>query len=126
MTPAEPIKDPDAAHPIPDGWRPTLAAIVGALVVDDFGLSQRIAGVTPVSPELAARMRRYVADYGATLARLPEESWQTSCCQWTIGHWDALVDLWTDEEGRSDLVLFLRVVDTSEGPQFTVESLHVP
>jgi hypothetical protein len=126
MTPADPVKDPDAAHPIPDGWRPTLAAIVGALVHGDFGLSDPIAGVAPIPPDLADRMRRYVADYGATLVQLPEESWQTSCCQWMTTHWDALVDLWTAEEGRSDLVLFLRVLDTAEGPSFSVDSLHVP
>jgi hypothetical protein len=97
-----------------------------AFVGGDFGLSEAIEGVAPISRELADRMRCYVAEYGATLAPLSEESWQTSCCQWMLGHWDTLVDLWTHEEGRSDLVLFVRVLDRAQGPLFTVESVHVP
>jgi hypothetical protein len=60
----------------------------------------------------AEQIRRYLADYGCTLVELPEDTWQTSVSQWMETHWEVLVDLWTAEEGRSDLVLAGRVVET--------------
>jgi hypothetical protein len=85
-----------------------------------------VDGVAPVPSATADQMRRYVADYGATLVELPEESWETSVSQWYGSHWDVLVDLWTKEEGRSDLVLFCNVRESAAGYLITLESIHVP
>jgi hypothetical protein len=41
-------------------------------------------------------------------------------------HWDILVDLWTAEEGRSDLVLGGKVVEGSAGPRLTIDMVYVP
>ncbi len=73
-----PVKDPSAAHPVPLAWRPTLQNIVEAFVAGDFGLERGVALVAPVSAATAKQIRDYVADYGATLAPLPEETWKTS------------------------------------------------
>jgi hypothetical protein len=44
-----------------------------------------------------------------------------------MGHrWEALVDLWTAAEGRSDLALSLHVRDTESGPEFEVVMVYVP
>ncbi len=40
-------------------------------------------------------------------------------------HWDALIDLWTEEEGRSDLVLQVHISEGSE-PLVTVYMVYVP
>lgn len=71
-------------------------------------------------------MRAYVTDYGATLVELPDESWETSASQWMAGHWEVLVDLWTAEEGRSDLVLDARVFERGAGFEIELHLLYVP
>ena len=51
---------------------------------------------------------------------------ETSVAQWMGTHWEVLVDLWTAEEGPSDLVLGGTVVETSAGPRFTIDMVYVP
>lgn len=121
-----PIKDETAAHPIAVEWRPTFCEIVRAFVEGDYSLSHGVRHVRQVSVQAANQIRDYVADYGATLMELPEEAWQTSCAQWMHAYWDVLIDLWTAEEGRSDLVLAARVFETDGGFQVEVHSVHVP
>jgi hypothetical protein len=41
-------------------------------------------------------------------------------------YWDVLVDLYTAEEGSSDLVLAVRVFELGADFEFEVESIHVP
>lgn len=120
------IKDGDAQHPIAGAWRPMLCEVVRSFVEGDYGLAKGVAGVEPVSAETAEQISDYVADYGATLVELPEDTWQTSVAQWMGTHWDILVDLWTAEEGRSDLVLQGKVAETNVGPRFTVYMVYVP
>ena len=99
------LKDPDAAHPIASAWRPMLREVVGRLAQGDYQLAQSVRGVEPVSASTAEQIRNYIAEYGATLVELPDDTWRTSVAQWMGTHWEILVDLWTAEEGRSDLVL---------------------
>ena len=120
------LKDPDAAHPIAGAWRPMLCAVVRCFVQEDYRLARGVRGVEPVSAATAEQIRDCLADYGATLVELPDDTWQTSVAQWMGTHWDILVDLWTAEEGRSDLVLGGHVVETSAGPRLTVGMVYVP
>src|SRR5688572_22352056 len=108
-------KDPDAEHPVPSAWRPTLHAIVAAFVRGDFALATPLPEVEPIDPVLAAQLRANVAAYGETLVELSDDTWTTSVCQWMETHWDVLVDLWTDGEGHSDLVLHAEVFEADEG-----------
>jgi len=112
--------------PVPTRWRPVLGAVVDALVRRDYGLRAGIDGVAPVSADSAEHIRRYIEDYGATLVPLPQEAWDTSVCSWTGHHWDVMVDLWTEEEGSSDLVLQMRVVEQDEGYLAEVHMVYVP
>lgn len=121
-----PVKDPDAAHPIAGAWRPMLREVVRRFVEGDYHLAQGVLGVEAVSTATAEQVRDYLADYGATLVELPDDTWQTSVAQWMETHWDILVDLWTAEEGRSDLVLGGKVVETSTGPRLTIHMVYVP
>jgi hypothetical protein len=57
---------------------------------------------------------------------LPEETWKTSACQWMRGYWDVLVDLFTVEEGASDLALAVRVYEEGSAYAFDIQSVHVP
>lgn len=103
-----------------------LCEVVQRIVVGDYGLAEGVADVAPVSPETAEHIRASVADYGATLIELPEETWQTSVAQWQGSFWDVLVDLWTKEEGRSDLVLQGRITESASGIRFAIHMVYVP
>ncbi len=120
------VKDEGEAHPVAGAWRPVFGEIVRALVEGDFTLSRQVLRVRPVDIETANEMRTYVASYGARLIELPSESWSTSVAQWMGSHWDVLVDLWTAEEGRSDLVLHARVFERGTDFEIELDSLHVP
>jgi hypothetical protein len=121
-----PVKDESAAHPIAGAWRPMICKVVQCFVAGDYGLRAGVSGVEPVSSKTAEHIRAYVADYGARMVDLPADSWQTSVAQWYGTHWDILVDLWTAEEGPSDLVLAGRVVESSAGPRLTIHWVYVP
>ena len=120
------LKDPDAAHPIASAWRPMLREVVQRLAQGDYQLAHGVRGVEPVSASTAEQIRNYIAEYGATLVELPDDTWRTSVAQWMGTHWEILVDLWTAEEGRSDLVLGGDVVETSAGPLLAVSLVYVP
>ena len=122
-----PVKDGDSEWPVPGIWRPTIHKIVTAFVGHDYELAQGIAGVDPISSDLAEGMRRYIQDYGAELTDLPEDTWKSSVCIWMGNRWEALIDLWTVEEGRSDLVLHLFVRETGNSDyKFNVHLVYVP
>ncbi len=120
------VKDETTERPIPTAWRRPLRQIVDAFVIGDFGLDKGIDGVEPVSTDTASHIRSYVEDYGATLVALPEETWNSSVCIWYGDYWKALVDLWTQEEGRSDLALHVQVTEAGSGFKIEVYLVYVP
>ena len=121
-----PVKDEEGQHPVPGAWRGTLREIVRAFVAGDFGLTKGVARVEAVEPEKADDIRASVAAYGATLVDLPEGTWNTSVAQWYGTHWQVLVDLWTAEEGRSDLVLDCHVQELDNDFCITLHFVYVP
>lgn len=118
-------KDGENQQPIPIVWRRTIDEIVEAFISGNFRL-KGINYVRDVSAEDADRIARNLDLYGAHLQPLPEGAWETSACQWMGSYWDALVDLYTVEEGASDLALSLRVYEDADQFQFDVHSVHVP
>ena len=120
------IKDQDAAHPLSAAWRPVFREIVHALVEGDYSLSRNIPQVRRIEPQTANQMRAYVESYGATLVDLPDESWKTSVAQWMDTHWEVVLDLWTAEEGSSDLALQARVFEVADSFEIEVGCVLVP
>ncbi|MGQ3051668.1 MAG: DUF7668 domain-containing protein [Roseateles sp.] len=120
------FKDASGPRPVPTVWRETLAAIVHSFRNGDFGLSLRMPNVPTLSESVARQIEENIASYGATLAALPEATWSTSVCQWMGNYWDLLVDLYTEEEGSSDLVLSARVREAGSSFSFEVLGIHVP
>ena len=120
------VKDPDSERPIPMAWRGTIKAIVQILAQSDIQSNAGLTGVRPVSAETAQQIQKYLESYGAELVELPEETWQSSVCIWTGSGWDALIDLWTAAEGRSDLVLSLQVTESQDGFEFGINMVYVP
>lgn len=119
-------KDENQQGPVPTVWRSTLFEIVNAFKEGDFALDRGVAGVRPITPDEAAQIAGNIASYGARLTSLSDETWQTSACQWMIGYWDVLVDLFTVEEGASDLAMAVRVYEEGSAFSFHVHSVHVP
>ncbi len=120
------MKDEESERPIPTVWRPVISKIVRAFASRDYQLSEGVPGVAPVSPNTSEQIKKYVEDYGAELVELPEQSWESSVCIWAGNRWDALIDLWTYSEGRSDLVLSLEVFEQESGFEFYVYMVYVP
>jgi hypothetical protein len=61
-----------------------------------------------------------------SLIELPDETWKTSVSIWVGTYWEALVDLWTAEEGRSDLVLSVEIRESDATYDFDVYGIMVP
>lgn len=124
------VSKQDGFMPVPSAWRKTIAGIVDAFRGNDFTLARLAPGVLPVSPADARHIADYIADYvaddGDALASLPEDTWDTSVCEWIDGFWDVMVDLYTVDEGHSDMVLALRVREETGGYVFEVRSVYVP
>ena len=120
------VKDSDRQQPIPTAWRPVFCAIVAAFAKGDYLLGEGIREVTPLSPECAAAIERSIVGYGARLDELPEATWNSSVCMWYGGYWDTLVDLWTLEEGASDLTLCSRVTEQASRFSFAITGVYVP
>jgi hypothetical protein len=76
----------------------------------------------------ASELREAVADYGGTLRMPPAAASWIDEVQ-VVGRvpptWSVRCDLWTVEEGRSDLSLELTVVEAPLGPTIEVDNLHV-
>lgn len=121
------LKDENSQRPVASAWRPTLRSIVKAFALKDYALiGSKIQCVDPVPDPKARRIEKYIAIYGESLAELPDDTWQSSVSQWMGTHWEVLVDLFTEESGESDLVLFVRVFEEAGGYRYEVDSVHVP
>lgn len=119
-------KDEKDQQPIPTAWRATLLEIVEAFKDGDYILSRGVKGVRPVSQKRAKAMADNVSDYGARLVSLPEKAWQSSVSMWMLDYWEVLVDLFTVEEGASDLVLHVRVFEVGSGYEYEIVNVYVP
>ncbi len=119
------LKDEDHEHPVPSEWRPKLREIVEALKDGNFNLIG-LALIDPLDDATGAGIAQNIKDYGCTLTSLSDESWDTSVCMWQADYWEVLVDLFTLEEGRSDLALHVHVFEQMDGFNFKVHFVYVP
>ena len=98
---------------------------MSAFVQGDF--QPECQGVDPVSEDTAQHARSYIADYGETLVGLTSETWETSVAVWRGDRrWEVLVDLRTETEGRSDLVLHAYVTDAGDDHRVEIYMIYVP
>ena len=115
--------EPTEQQLVPEQWRQILTQVANAIASGNLDVLAGAPSVEPVSEASAAQIRGYVSGYPATLAPLPPESWDTSVCIFNGSEWEVLVDLWTFEEGRSDLVLHAFV---GQGNVVRVHAVYVP
>ncbi|EJG1207136.1 DUF7668 domain-containing protein [Vibrio parahaemolyticus] len=119
------VKD-EVQRPIPIVWRQTFCQIVSSFVDHDYLLNRSIEGLVPVAQDIADQIETYVKDYDENLVALPEQTWDSSVCMWMATHWDVLIDLWTETEGLSDLVLQAKVFESKDGYKYQIEMVYVP
>jgi hypothetical protein len=120
------VKDDSKERPVPSVWRPVFCEIVKAFVERDYRLRAGVPGVAPVSADTAEQIEEYIQVHGERLVELPDETWDTSVSIWMGNRWDVLVDLWTQREGRSDMVLSAQVSESAAGFAFDVYMVYVP
>ena len=119
------LRNYDEELPIPLKWRGEIKKIAAALVSGNYGLTGLRNAVLDeyVTPTDIAEN---IDDYGYVLAELPDETWESSRYIAVGDWWEAIIDLYTKEEGRSDLALHLTVRDENGRYRFYVRSVHVP
>lgn len=107
--------------PLPDAFREPIAEIVRRLAAGDYGGLAR----DRVAPD---SIGTWIEDYPATLIPLPIEAWQHSdfgALDGTPHAYWVTVDLWTREEGRSDLTLEATVHERDTRVEVHVDDVHV-
>lgn len=120
------IKYEENELPIPTAWRPVFSEIVESFVKGDYLLSSGILDVDSVSNETANQIKEYIQDYGEKLVSLSYETWNSSICIWMGSWWNVLIDLWTEKEGRSDMVLSAKVFESDSGFKYSIQMVYVP
>jgi len=119
-------KNEEDELPIPHTWRPIFKAIVNAFVKQDYNLNGGIKNVSSVSNEIAEQIKEYIVDYGEELIELPEGTWDTSVYICYGDYWNVLIDLYTKNEGLSDLVLNAEVRESDNGFVVDINLVYVP
>ncbi len=119
-------KNEDDELPIPHIWRPIFTKIVNAFVKRDYNLTSGIKNVNPIAHNTAKQIKEYVEDYGEVLIELPEKTWDTSVYICYGDYWNVLIDLYTEDEGLSDLVLNAEVRENDNDYVFDVKLVYVP
>lgn len=120
------VKDENNELPVPSCWRNTFFEIVEAFKAGDYALERKVEGVLQISSEDADAIEHSICEYGDQVISLPDETWQSSVSLWMNGYWQVLVDLYTSNGGRSDLVLGVRVHEKDSAYVFEVRYVHVP
>jgi hypothetical protein len=101
--------------------------VVAWLVAGDYVSIERRSRGVRLSANL---MREAIAQYGRTLSMPPEDSFRNldviSVQSADVPTWSIRFDLWTVEQGRSDLSLECTVSDHSgEDLDLEIDNLHV-
>jgi hypothetical protein len=114
--------------PVPERWRPALASVIHRLVERDYDGLSRDGLLEPGYEARPQTVARWIEEYPAALVDLPDEGWATSIWGQVVveqNTWWVVVDLWTAEEGRSDLSLEGYVIDDGEAIRVLVSNVHV-
>jgi hypothetical protein len=111
--------------PVPERFRPLLSRVVDLVAAGDVDGLRRDPQITLADPDDPLY---WVRDYPATVVSLPEEAWRFAGAFTAGGDgcpWYVHLDLWTAEEGRSDLTLEAEVREHRDGLVVEVENIHV-
>ncbi|WP_300672977.1 hypothetical protein [Soonwooa sp.] len=118
-------KNGEEQLPIPNIWRPIIKDIVKSFVNRDYKISSGLNNVNFVSDETAEQIREYIDDYGEELVDLPDETWNSSVYIYYGDYWEAIIDLFTKNEGLSDLILNLEIREQNNNYVIDIISVYV-
>ena len=119
--------DAEFQSPIPSIWRDCIIQMVEAFQDKDFERLNTLSSVQCIDLAYAVEIAKNIDDYGAHLMSLAEESWHTSVCLYMENEsWQAIIDLFTVEEGRSDLILDLFIIKKEDQFIFQINNIYVP
>lgn len=119
--------DAEFQSPIPSIWRDCIIQIVEAFKDKDFGRLNTLPSVQCIDLAYASEIAENIDAYGAHLISLAEESWHTSVCIYMENEsWKAIIDLFTVEEGRSDLIIDLFIFKKENQFIFQINNIYVP
>lgn len=107
--------------------RAAVVLVADLLVRGDYATVERMTDGRRLS---GADLERAVREYGRTLAPLPQEALTSLDVDEVLGsepaRYAVVIDLWTQEEGRSDLSLELELEERSNGAyDVSIQDLHV-
>jgi len=110
--------------PVPTQLISALRELVHDLVLGRFSA---LEGDGRVGRVTAAELQRVVRDYGRTLVDPPEDAFSDADAYATEEgrEWAIDLDLWTEEEGRSDLTLSLTARLDGGEVKLAIDDLHV-
>ncbi|CAD9196341.1 DUF7668 domain-containing protein [Acinetobacter bohemicus] len=119
--------DAEFQSPIPSIWRDCIIQIIEAFKDKDLARLNTLPYVQSIDLAYAAEIAENIDAYGAHLMSLAEEAWHTSVCLYMESEsWQAIIDLFTVEEGRSDLILDLFIVKKENQFIFQINNIYVP
>jgi hypothetical protein len=101
---------------------------VDRLVARDYGSLAREGFVPHASGPDDTDIGYWIEQYPATLTSLPEEAWagaERGRCVDDPDWWWVVVELWTVEEGRSDLSMEATVRECDGVLQIALQNVHV-
>jgi len=110
---------------IPEKFHEPINSLIEKLVQKDYAGLERNGQARRLG---AAGLREAVAEYGRQLTRVPPEAFELSdavAIDFQPGNWNVNMNLWTVEEGRSDLTLTLTASDLDGRIVVVIEDLHV-
>lgn len=120
------LYDEDTATPLPSVWRETLIKIIEAFKNNDLASINQIQGVQNIELEHLQEIAENITDYGEKLVSLPDETWNSSQAYWMGFCWDIILNLFTESEGRSDLILSIRIFETDGVFEYLIQDMYVP
>lgn len=129
--PTERWRPPDYYKPVPERWRPLLWDLVHRLVMGDYAGLARDGFVSYVQGPDDDSIGTWIEDYPWRLIDLPEEAWEYSDHlllsepDTEPDTWYASVDMWTGEEGPSDLTLEATVHDDGTSVSIQIDNVHM-
>ena len=79
-----------------------------------------------MSDKTAEQIQEYIEDYGEELIDLPDETWDTSVYICYGEYWNVIIDLFTKNEGLSDLILNAEVREKDNNYVVDIYLVYVP
>jgi hypothetical protein len=121
-----PDKNEEIEQSVPVEWQPIIIEIVKDIRGRCLAPRKFLESEIDVDSRDIDFIYQSLDAYGDPLINVPKDGWETSICRWMGGYWHLMIDLFTVEEGASDLVLFVDVYEHGSSKCFKIQSVHVP